>query len=284
MSPYPTREKSCQPSSGKTLFVLLLLSATQVSLFRLALPPALAQPATTKLPSPSFQPLSSDTRAAIGKAMHLVRLMESIKVPLKLKVTNASLEDITARIKAALPAKVLIEVRQPSPARFTLELRDMPAAQILDAVAALSGNKLYVLSDRLLIAQDNQLTDAEHMEAKEWGQSNDAREHGWSAVAQADQIILPTFSASFQAWDSARNNPAGDHPTPIVISLGELSPELQQLVQFEDTRTKAAFGRMTSRLSPDTIITFDGSNPNWHSLRIQSRSQGQDASISYRPR
>lgn len=290
MLSYSAEPKQSQPNRVNAVGTLALLAVAQASLILGAPGPVLAQPAISKPPTKTeFAPLSSETKAAVSKAITMVNLMNLIGTPIQLKVTNATLEEITAGINETLPERVTIEVRKVNPARFTLELKEMPAGQVLHAAATLTGSKVYVLSDRLLIAQENQLSDTERKEGKEWSKSLEAGGSGWSAIHEGKHRLLATASASFQGWAKSKSTNTSAGPVPeqatkaIKMSLGDLSPELQGIMQHLVIWERKRNGLVANApLSDDTSITFDDSKLDSHSLSIKSQSQGNELVIVYR--
>ncbi|MBV9471044.1 MAG: hypothetical protein JOZ57_17540 [Abitibacteriaceae bacterium] len=282
-----------QPNSAKAMRVLSLLIMAQANLLVGTLPPILAQPGIKTLPDApntmQFPPLNPEQKTAINQAISLVRQEDLCNVPLNLKVVNASIEDIAAKIRANLPPRTIIEVRLTTPARFTLELAAMPAGQILNAVATLGGGKLYVLHDRLLLTAEPQLSEAERTEAKTWITNISASGGvGWSARSQSRVLLLRTIGASLHEWSNTKNKVDGlpaQQGTPLQLRVGDMSPELQQMTQYIVNWRPGGgdYMRGSQVLTPDTLIIFDDSKPNSYNLEIKSQSQGIHVGSVYRP-
>ncbi len=249
------------------------------------LPRALAQPvapAPEAGVAPAIAPLEDATKTEIVASLSLIELMNLIGTPLEMEVKDANMEELAAQVRAALPKEIAIEVRQVQPSRFTLNIKKMSAGQILNQAARLSDARVYVLDDHLLITGEKRLTDNERARAKDWSESREAGggRGYWGASNRFNDIVLKTLSASFLAWGEAHPDADGKPSTKISLRFAQLSPELRQLVQtYKNSRTGDQ-----PPLSPDAMISFDVSKPDWHSFKVDSLSQQQGGSVIYRPR
>lgn len=265
----------------------LFLGAVTFSSSPVLLPRALAQPVAPALEpgaAPAFAPLEDATRAEIVQSLSLVELMQLIGTPLKLEVKDANMEELAAQVRAALPKPLAIEVRQVEPSRFTLDIKQLSAGQILNQAARLSGARVYVLDDHLLITGEKRLTDDERARAKDWSGSVEAGDGSiyTDAPTRFAAIVLKTISDSFLAWGQAHPDIDGKPITKVSLRLAQLSPELRQLVQnYQYQAVSLAGGVPQPPLSPDTTITFDGSKPDANSLEISSPSQQQNSSTLF---
>lgn len=274
-------QESGQKSKG-------LLTVMQVSLTVHLLTLAMAQPTAT-VPASNLPPLSPDNRASSSKTIGMVRLAEQATLPVHLKVTDATLEDVTVQLKQALGLKIPIEIRLTSAAHFTFGVQATPVGQILNSVATLAGGKLYVLSDRLLMAQANQLSATESQEAKEWHRVFNDRGAGVDSVdqfvGQARQVILDNIITWFQTVGQDKEQPGKAAPQTInatQVRLGDLNPDLHQMVQYVVTWNNRRRDPMAAPLTSDTVISFDNSAPGSYRLEIKSQSQGQHYVIDIR--
>ena len=110
-------------SHGRLLGLFLL--ALPLSGIAFQPPAAHAQPVPALPAKKSLKPLSTEQKAAIAKVLEISRQEEMCKSRIDLKVENATLEDVTTRIKALLPARsVPIVVRGASPVRVGFDLKD----------------------------------------------------------------------------------------------------------------------------------------------------------------
>ncbi|MBV9470256.1 MAG: hypothetical protein JOZ57_13550, partial [Abitibacteriaceae bacterium] len=217
-------------------------------------------------------PLTDDERAAVTRAIGLAHQEELCQTPMRLKVAHASLADIAARLQAQLPQHALIEVRHSSAARFSFNLQDATLRQVLQSVADLSDCNFYLLSDRLLLAREDQLTAAEHTEYTQ----GPARLHSSSPFTvfrlesqkALRNIIYTKLQVTLEPLGANVVDTVDRLPGPPPVSFGQLSPELQQAVQQWFNLLTNGHNQAPQRLTPDATLSI-GSDQHWNTLRIR---------------
>lgn len=266
----------------KVLLAPIFLAAVAAGSGAGELPPLRAQsPAALANDQPAFPPLSPQTKTEIARAQRLITLMQVIEKPLQITATKSDMQELATKIGQVLPGKVVIEARQVTPNRFTLNT-EMSAVRMLHAAAALSDAKVYVLDNRLLIATSEQLTSDERAEAKDWGESMEAGVGYWLASGPLREIALQTFSSAFLDWGRAHPNEKGQPPTKMSFKFAELNPEYRELAQaYQNERNRGAEGYTETPLALDTLLIFDHSQPDIYELEIKARSPQQSSVTQY---
>lgn len=226
------------------------------------LTPVMAQPGATVQPGKfKVPPLTPENRAAVRKAMAWNAQGQLCSFPISLRVTRGTLQDVVAGIQAALPQRAAIEVRANSPARYTLDLHGTTIGEILSGAATLAGCSVYAFNDHLLLATVDQLSDAERAEAKVFN-SNLGEQIRVSAESNGQQVFLDVITSTLAAG-AAANAPAGAESATGraagSLRLGDLSPELQQMIQqlMAWTLEKHRFPNLRMpRLTADGLVSF----------------------------
>lgn len=246
------------------------LAVAPANLSRWLLPPVMAQPGV--VPAHGlirFPPLSADQRTAIRKALVLSQQAEFCRLPIALRVTHGTLQDVVAHIEAAAPRHCPIEVRANSAARFTLSLANASVGDILEAAAKLADCEVYTFSDHLLLAAPSQLSATEQTELQQGkaqkGNDNleaELESHAYSQGIHLFLDIIPATLLTYGASKTAANlgviAPGGQ------LALGEISPELQQMIQQLVVWTVQNSNKMLPgagimqipRLTPDALVSF----------------------------
>ncbi|MBV9471042.1 MAG: hypothetical protein JOZ57_17530 [Abitibacteriaceae bacterium] len=275
-------------SQGKTLSVLLLLSTILVSLPSHMPSPALAQPGVkARLGTPdvaSARPFSAEEKATINKALALVQQENLCLLAVPLKVTNASLADIASQLQAGLPNKATIEVRKSSSARFTLDLTHTPVGQVLQPAATLTRCKLYVLSDRLLLAEENQLTESERAERVEWAKTpNGGGSAEPSAAFRARWVLLNTIAtrldnvptpSEVKPQLTTAGVPIANPLHTVQLRFGDLNAELQQALQQCVNLDSNEIQQPPKQLLPDSLVTY-AANPERIRFDLRVNAAGE---------
>ncbi|MBV9470255.1 MAG: hypothetical protein JOZ57_13545 [Abitibacteriaceae bacterium] len=234
----------------------LLVAVALISFTVPGLEPVLAQPMPAAKPL-NFPPLTTTEQATISRVLTLSHQADICAMPVRLKVTRASLPDLVARLKPQLPQHILLEVRHTSPARFTLNLQEATLRQVLQAVADLSDCNFYLLPDRLLLATEDQLTPEERAEAEQSAASARSSAPQQYLRPQAMKALTNIIIAKLSAVQGQLSDRAIQGAMPVafegetVMAFGQLSPELQQTVQ----QWLNLFGT-SSRLTPDATVSF----------------------------
>ncbi|PQV62859.1 hypothetical protein B1R32_12032 [Abditibacterium utsteinense] len=252
-------------SCGRTLGLFLLVLPISGIAFQLS--SVQAQPVPIAPAKKSPKPLSPEQKMVTDQVMAIARLENLCQSRIDLKLTNATLEDVTARVKQALPGQaVAIEVRGASPVRVGFELKEVGAGEVLQTVATLAGCKLFLLSGGLLIAPPSQLTGAESLEVKqkkggEWAANVLTGERGWSNQSRAEKLLALAIAQEITGSDAK--------PQPAIVqktNFGSFSPDSQAMLQQMATWTRESHRSILPdappfRLSADSPITVDTSDP-----------------------
>ena len=221
---------------ARAVGIFALLTGVQSGLIG-ELPIALAQPTAPAAPDAAkLLPLSEAAKANMSKALGLVKQEELCRTPISLKTENATTAEIGAQIKEVLKSQTTIEVRGAKAARFSLDLTEIPSGQILQSVANLAGCRLYLLSDRILIAPEKELTPTERAERMDWAKTpygGGANE--LTAADRAQKVLVETIVSAFEEGGVADLKKEG----PLLFNaadtqqvfFGKLTPDLQQAVQ-----------------------------------------------------
>ncbi len=251
-------------SSRRALSTLLL--ALPLSGIASQLPSAQAQPALTQPAKKS--PLSSEEKATIAKVIAISHQENVCKNRLNLKMDNATLEDVVARVKELLPGQTIaVEVRGASPVHVGFNLKGARVGDVLDHVAALAGCKLFVLSNGLLIAPASLLTGAELQDIKqrqggEWAKSTESGGSSWSTKSGASSLFTRAVA---QEATGSNTTPL---PTGVLkTTFGNFSPEAQAMLQEMASWVSEATHPLNPNaaslhLNAGSPISVDTSDPN----------------------
>ncbi len=253
-------KRSCRRALG-TLLLALPLSGIAFQLPSAQAQPALIQPAKKS-------PLSPEQKATVNKLLAVLQQARVCKLPIDLKVENATLEEVTNRIKTMLPSQAItIEVRSAKPVQMGFDLKSTRVGDVLDHVAALAGCRLFVLSDRLLIAPSSLLTEAELRDIRqkrggEWAKSTESGASGWSAKIQATELFTRAV-AQEATGSTAKPLPPGVMKT----TFGSFSPDSQAMLQEMASWSSGGVGQPTPdappfHLSAESPVSVDTSKPN----------------------
>jgi hypothetical protein len=253
----------------RALFVLSLVGATHPSLL-LSPSPVWAQEATPAAPNSAVVAKTDD----LAKITSRVKQEDVCKTPVTLSVENANLRKIIAQLKSLLPPDTQIELRNPSSlARFSFELAKVPVGDVLEPVAKLAGCKLYVLSDRLLITRDNQLSSSERLDAKDWAKNRAVTGFGgWSARSTAERAFSRAIFAELQQRKG----------TEARWSFSELSQDCQQMLQSMVTWTNDNANHLNIRVPRDAAVAIEaGDEPGRFSLKVGNLESGDSGGRHY---
>lgn len=250
------------------LLTVLVTSGSMVQ----GLTPATAQPGVTRTPGTlKIPPLGAAERGAINRILDWNKQEDLCALPIHLRVTDGTLQDLASRVQAALPRRVPIEVRANSTTRFTLDVPNTPVGEILKSAADLTDCNFYVLSDRLLLASKEQINQEELHEVKEWGNGINANPH-WSNTFQGQQLFADTIATTLTQYAAVGGVNNGQ------VALGEMSPELQQMVQqLVNMQGREMGGDGIHRppplpqLLPNTLVSFSA-EPGKSSLGVEAHS------------
>lgn len=270
-------------SSRRALGTLLL--ALPLSGIALQLPSAQAQPAPTLPAKKNPKPLSPDQKTALDKVLAITHQENLCKSIIDLKVENATLDDVTTRIKAMLPGQTIaIEVRGANLVHVGFDLKGAKVGDTLDHVAALAGCRLFVFSRGLLIAPTALLTEAELSDIKqwrggEWAKDLEAGGTGWYIGREANQLFARAIAQEATGSD-AKPFPAG----VVKTTFGNFSPDSQAILQqmatdIREHRRSVDPGAPPFHLSPDSPIAVDTSNPTAISISFDSGASVDQGSM-----
>jgi len=240
----------------------------------------MAQPTAATTAAAPPPALSAADKVAVARAIGLVDQENLCLTPISLKVKDATVEEIVKQVQDALPTKTSIEVRHAGAARFTFDLQKTALGQVLEPAAQLAGCKLFVLSDRLLIAPVDQLTEKERKEGGEWSQSVAAGGSRWSADSQGTRLLLKAITPGFYARldANAKNNLVqGPDAKPIdrvSVKFAELSPDSQQILQ----KLYLWAVRMDQRMFPQALPMVDLSAAD--DVELRTSDKGDHLSVS----
>lgn len=125
--------------------------------------PALAQQNT---------PVTEKPQKSAQDHLALTSMEELGATPISIDIKNASLSDFIEAVGRATIKPQRIEVRQSEPLTFSLALKDVALAKVLNAAAMLAGCELYLLPDRFLIAPAHALRTEERPLAQRYSQNS----------------------------------------------------------------------------------------------------------------
>lgn len=208
---------------------------------------------------PAAPPLPVPSRAAVEQATAMAEQTQLAATLISPHIVDASAQELAEQINGLLPHKTNIEVRVQNPARFTFDLQNKPAGQVLRAVARLSGCQFYILGDHWLLATEPQLSEDERAEIKEWNyRALDSNSAAYQATAQASAVLTEFLAATLtaptgvQAATLAQADDAVEEEPLKSRSLhwDDLSPDLQQLLQQLVTWEERPLGGARPRFTP----------------------------------
>ena len=251
-----------------------LLLALPLCGIALQLPSAQAQPAPNLPNGPAAAALSPQQKSEIERVMSISHNEDVCKLALDLKLKNASIEEVTARIKATFPnQQIEIRQRDARPLKVSLDLKETTVGSVLTGVAALSDCRLWVLPDSLLIAPPGKLSTIEHEMVKqrmagEWAQSFQAGGHGWSNETFGEKVFAQVVAQEVKA-----SNKAPDAEGNIKSTFGQFSPEGQQALRQLANWTRGSTRRDHPNAPPfvfssDSPITVTLTDPKWVNIRF----------------
>lgn len=245
----------------------LFLLALPLGGIAFQLPGVQAQPTPPIPAKKSLKPLSAEQKAAITRVWGISRQEEMCKSLIDLKVENATLEDVTARVKASLPGRAVpIAVRGARPLRVGFDLKDTPTGDVLTHVAGLAGCKVFLLGNGLLIAPPTQLSEAELQEIKqqqagEWMESVASGGSGWSNQRVAHSLFAKSIAQEITGSDAT---PFA--ATVVKTTFSNFSPDAQKMLQqmvnwsTEDSRRRTPSWPSLA-LSASSPVVVDTSDP-----------------------
>lgn len=248
-------------------------------------------------PAPKPKPQMADAK----KLLELLRNRDVCKIPLDLRVNNATLEEIAARVQKmiAAPAPKIV-VRGALPVRLSFALKNSTVGDALGSAGLLAGAKLWVFADHLLLAPEAALSKEEQAALKEnggneWGfnNSNKIQFFVWDNELRRvfTNLIGDELKAKFSGATPATTAPvAGQVPVPVAkTTFSQLSPEAKEMVQqlVEQSNQRQALqqtmwssgGVATPRfdVSPDSIVQL---SPDNSIVRMKSGTPAPNAAPS----
>ncbi|RYX86272.1 hypothetical protein EON83_03345 [bacterium] len=177
-------------------------------------------------------PLSADQKAAVDKALACWEQAKICRVPIDLKMTDATLDAVLARIKQEPVAKnISIEVREPEATRLSFDLKRNKIGNVLDIVAGLAGCKLYLLQNGLLIAPESKLSTTELKDIKErkggqWIKSSDGGLGQWRTWGPVSEVLFQAIAVDITG------KPVAQLPTGIInTTFDHFSLQSQQFLR-----------------------------------------------------
>ena len=199
------------------------------------LPPQFVLPTLAEIPAAEIRvPLSAEQKAAVDKALAFWDQARICKTPIDLKMTDATLDDVVARIKQEPKANgISIEVRDAIPTRLSFDLKQTKIGNILDIVAGLAGCKLYLLPSGLLIAPESKLfpvelqdiQDSRERKGGQWIKSSDSGLGGWNTWQPVGKVLFQAVAADITG------KPVEQLPSGIInTTFDHFSPQSQQLL------------------------------------------------------
>ena len=224
---------------------------------------ALAQTRNVRpLPMPPLTidkaPLSTKQQSEIERILSISRNEEFCHNALDLKLENATIEDVIARIKAAFPQQqVEIRQRDARPLQVSLDLQETTVGTVLQGVAELADCKLWVLPDGLLIAPPGKLNQVERELAErrlvgDWGQRSENYEEGWSNNSEGRRAFANVIAREVKA-----NNLTPDAKGYVKTVFGQFSPQAQQALQQLVTWAKSEDMEDRTAIIDDRLVTFN---------------------------
>lgn len=211
-------------------------------------PPVASQPAAPAVKPAVSRSLWNDP--FVVKELARIEQEELAKTPISLKMTEASLETVIAKIQEALPKMKNIEVRQAQPVRLSFDLKNAYAGQILHSAAGLAGCELHILPNRLLIAPLQELSKEEDKDRLRWTSSKNLLSH-----RPLQSLFARRLAADIQQRTAAQA--ANGEPARAEILFGNLGPEQQTMIRLMTGWTmygKPAFAPPVV-LAPDTRVS-----------------------------
>jgi hypothetical protein len=226
--------------------------------------------------------LKAVDQAAIAKAVAIVEQDDLGKALIAVRSTEATLVDVVAMVRQAVPQLAPVEVRATRDAHFTLDIQGVPAARVLQSLATLGGAKLYLFENRWLIAPEDQLTKDERAEGKEWARGVTGGGSTWSAQMEGRNILLKVIAAALDEWAPDHEKTTLHAANSLKLSFSQLSPELQALVQYVANWRGTGERIVPLPLTSSTTIVYDRSQPQLISFEI--RADPQQAELVYKLR
>ena len=241
-----------------------------------------------------------DQKGTLNKIAVIAQATNVCGNTVDLKMENASLQDVVARIKQMLPNQaVRIEVRGDSPVRVSFDFKGINVGNLLTPVAGLAGCKLYVFGSGLLIAPPSQLTKGERLDfdqihGGEWaenvdsGQNDDAIRNadglkmgGWDVQVEAQRLFSKAIAQEITGSD-AKVQP----PVSVKTRFGNFSPDGQAMLQQIADWSREAIrvdlpGASFLHLTSNSPIEVDTSSPEKISIGISAgESDSKDGGMT----
>lgn len=212
---------------------------------------------------------ATETPSKAGEAKKLLRLLGMQTVcALKIDLTmqNASVEDIAARVQTLLPQPApKIEVRGVRPVQLSFALKNSKVGEALNSAASFGNAQLWMFSDYLLLAPETALSEEEHKETSTWEQRN-----GWpGSLTFSMGVEMQKAFTNFISEELKAKTPlqSADKTAAPAITMGQLSPDSQAMLQWLVGKTDREYARVEARfpgpplgrvaLSPGTVVEMD---------------------------
>ena len=240
----------------------------------LALRPAQAQPAANPPTALGGAPFTSQQNAEIERVMSVARYEEFCKSALDLQLKDATIEEISTRIKAAFPSQqVEIRQRDAHPIKISIDSKETTVATVLSSVAALADCKLWVLPDGLLIAPLSKLNPNEkelvekHM-AGNWAENLIGGGHGWSSDLIGRKIFAIAVAQEVKA-----NGLAPNEKGVVKTTFAKFSPQSQDILrQMANWSANESSEYKPFILAPDSPVSVDTAKPGWVTVDLRGGS------------
>ncbi|RYX83652.1 hypothetical protein EON83_13690 [bacterium] len=233
-------------------------------------------------------PLSEQQKVELKQVVAMFRWEEACQQSIDLKIENATVADVMARVEPMLPTKSLpLQVRETSAVRLSFDLKQTRVGDILANVAALSGSRLYMLPQGLLMAPEHVLSEGQQWEmleglSGEWAQGGRVRSASPWVTKRLNKLLTQRLSQELTGKDALKA-PKGT----LKTTVGQLSQPTQMLLRQMAVcmKERGVITKNTSRparldnASPLTV-EFSEKNQAWITLAGQS-SQSRSISASF---
>ncbi len=268
---------------GKRVFLKLRGTRASLSLSLVSIAHASLLVSASPVWAQEATPVASNSAVAakaedVAKVVARVKQEDLCRTPVTLSVQNANLGKVVAQLKNLLPPDTKIEIRNPgSVARFTFELTKVPVGDVLESVAKLAQCKFYVLSDRLLITRDGQLSPTEGPDAKEWVKNRAVSGiGGWSARPMAERAFSRSVFGELQQRKGVQGTDASGR-------FGDLSQDSRQMLQsmVDWTNDRANHPRIQIPRDAAVAIEEGGGEPGRFSVKVSNLDSNAAGRLYY---
>ncbi len=199
----------------------------------------------TEPPTQRANSFSPELKASIIDLMGFSAENRVCRRLVDLHVENASLAGVIARLRQILPTGSLhIEVRDDTPIKASLDLKQVKVGDALSDLARLAGCRLYVLPDTLLIAPEAKLSPGElhaigysvyngvgyfsnYGNGTEWLRGGG----GGASGSKARNLFARAIAQEATGQDTTTDEMRGLVPATVETTFGAFSPESQAMIQ-----------------------------------------------------